>query len=209
MMNTSFDPQTHKYTVNGEVWPSVTQLLSEFKLVDFSNVPEERLEYKRVLGTRVHAATVLLDNGSLDEEHFNESFPECVPYLNAYRKFREIESFEAVHKEQRYFSKKWRFAGSPDESGFHVGKLGKTYALIDYKCTFAMYPSTGPQLAGYSMLLEECLGIKIKKRYGLLLKPTGNYDLVPFTDQTDFTDFQACLVLHWGKRNKYKTEKGE
>lgn len=199
-----FDPEKHLYTVNGEAWPSVTQLLQEFGIIDFSNVPKDRLEFKRILGMRVHAATLLLDNGSLDDEHFRKNFPECVPYLEAYRKFREFEDFEPVHKEHRLFSKKWKFAGTPDEQGFHISKFGAHDALIDYKCTFSMYSATGPQLAGYSMLIEENLGIKIKKRFGLLLKPTGSYDLVPFKMADDFTDFQACVYLHWKKRTKYK-----
>ena len=203
-MNTSFDPETHRYTVNGEAWPSVTQLLSEFKLVDFSMVPAERLEYKRVLGTRVHAATVLLDKGELDEDHFNESFPECVPYLNAYRKFREIESFEPVHKEQRYFSKKWKFAGTPDEFGIINGD---NY-IIDYKCCFQVYPAVSTQLQGYKILLEENIkGIKIKKLLSLLLKKTGHYEITEHKDNQSKNDFLACLVLHWRRRNYYGTVK--
>lgn len=205
-MKTEFDPQTHIGKVDGVIWPSVTQLLNEFKLVDFDGVSPERLYYKRILGTRVHAATVLLDNGSLDEEHFNASFPECVPYLDAYRKFREIEDFEPLRKEDRYFSKKWRFHGQPDESGLHICKISPTEnALVDYKCTFACYPATGPQLSGYEILILECLGIKIKKRFGLLLKPTGHYDLIPFKDPNDKQDFLACLWLWWQRVNKYKT----
>lgn len=207
-METSFDARTHTGRVDGVPWPSVTQLLNEFGLVDFSRVPDEVLERKRILGIRVHAATVLVDNGSLDEEHFNASFPECVPYLEAYRKFRIVETFDPQYKENRYFSKKLRFHGAPDESGIHIFKDGSgVLSLIDYKCTFRMYESAGPQLAGYSMLLEECLGIKVKKRLGLLLKPTGHYDLVPFKDLDDFTDFRACLMLHWRKREHYKTNK--
>lgn len=207
-MNTTFDPKTHIGTVDGVPWPSVTQLLKEFGIVDYSRVPDETLERKRLIGIRVHAATVLLDTQDLDEEDFQTRFPDCVGYLNAYRKFREIENFEPEHKERRYFSKKWRFHGAPDEAGLYLGKLGDEPVLIDYKCTWKMYESTGPQLAAYSMLLEECADIKIKKRLGLLLKPSGHYDIVPFKDPNDFQDFQACLWLHWQRRNKYKTRKG-
>ena len=205
----TFDPEAHIGRVNGIVWPSVTQLLQEFKLVDYSGVDPEVLERKRRLGIRVHAATVLLDEGRLDEEHFNKNFPECVPYLEAYRKFRVIENFEPSYKEERYVSHKWKFHGQPDESGIHTCKIGQETALIDYKCTFQMYASTGPQLAGYDMLLEECRGVKTKKRFGLLLKPSGSFELYPFTDKSDYMDFQCCIHLHWQKRNKYKTTKGE
>ena len=217
-MKTEFDPVTHIGKVDGEIWPSVTQLLSEFKLVDFSHVPDERLEYKRILGTRVHYATVLIDNGSFDEDHAKENFPEILPYLEAYRKFRTIENFEPVHKENRLFSKKWRFHGAPDESGINLSLHNGYPVMIDYKCTYAMYPSTGPQLSGYDILIRENakeLGLdanlfrKQTKRYGLLLKPNGHYELHPFEDANDKQDFLACLWLHWAKRNKYKTSKGD
>lgn len=215
--NTEFDPVTHIGKVNGEVWPSVTQLLNEFKLIDFSNVPDERLEYKRILGTRVHLATVFIDKGNFDEEHAREKFPEILPYLEAYRKFRTIENFEPIHKEVRLFSRKWRFHGQPDESGIHLSVHKGHLCITDYKCTYAMYPSTGPQLSGYEILIQENadeLGIpkelfkKAVKRFGLLLKPTGHYEQIPFPDQEDKQDFLACLWLHWRKREKYKTSKG-
>lgn len=212
-MNLEFDPVEHIGRVNGIVWPSTTQLLQEECFIDYRNVPEDRLEYKRRIGIRVGAATVMLDNGVLDEEAWNspfsdedkEKYKDRVGYLDGYRKFREIEDFEIERKEERYFSKRWRFHGAPDESGIWIVKHGTFQSLIDYKCTWKMYASTGPQLASYAMLLDECLGIKIQKRFGLLLKATGNYDLVPFDDPRDFTEFQAAVILHWARREKYKT----
>lgn len=218
-MNTEFDPITHIGKVNGVIYPSVTQLLTEFGLQDLSRVPEDRLEYKRVLGTRVHAATVLLDNGSLDEEHFGTNFPECVPYLNAYRKFREIEGFTPIVKEVRLFSKKYRFHGAMDEVSTHDGRYGDRLCIIDYKCVFRMYNSVGPQTAGYEILVKEnSKGLGLDKamlrkrfhRFALILKPTENYDLVPLTDNVnDEQDFIACARLHWRNRNYYCTRTGE
>lgn len=218
-MKTEFDPVTHIGKVDGTIWPSVTQLLNEFKLTDFSCVPHDTLEYKRILGTRVHHATALIDNCTFDEDHAKENFPEILPYLEGYRKFRIIEDFEPLPgtKDTRYFSKLWKFHGAPDEPGVKPYLNDGYLHLIDYKCTYAMYASTGAQLSGYDILLRENAkeaGIpkdilrKRTKRYGLLLKPNGNYELIPFNDPNDEQDFKACLHLHWQKRNKYKTSKG-
>ena len=204
-MKFEFDQETHIGKVDGIVWPSVTQLLNEFKLIDFTDVPPATLENKRVLGTRIHAATKLLDDCNLDEEHFNSAFPECIPYLEAYRKFRVIEKFDPADKIGRLLSTKWKFHGEPDEYGVHMTVMGGVPSLIDYKCSWRMYESTGPQLSGYEILIAECLKIKIKKRWGLLLKPTGHYDLVPFNDPSDKQDFLACLWLWWQRCNKYAT----
>ena len=216
-MRTTFDPETHIGTVNDVEWPSVTQLLSESRLQDLSKVPPDRLEYKRILGTRVHAATVMLDDGSLDEDHFQNNFPECVPYLEAYRKFRLIEKFEPLHKELRLFSKKYRFHGASDEKSLHSEQYAGHLCIVDYKCVWRMYESTGPQLSGYEILaLENAKELEIPKelrrkkvlRFGLNLKPTGNYEIVQYKDANDKQDFLACLWLHWQRREKYNTQKG-
>jgi len=149
----------------------------------------------------------LLDNNNLDEDDLKLRFPECVPYVEAYRKFRICESFELKEKEVRLFSNKLKFHGSPDEFGTR-GFNGKIInVVVDYKCTFHMYKSCGAQLAGYDMLIEENYGIKAKERWGLLLKPSGNYELTQFKDKSDCTDFRACLYLYWQSANKYKTIK--
>jgi hypothetical protein len=196
--------------MDGVIWPSVTQLLQEAKLIDYSSVPKDILEKKRILGTRVHAATVLLDNCELDEEHFNSKFPECIPYLEAYRKFRIIETFDQCEvKSGRMFSTQYKYHGEPDEHGIRIITKGQEHYLIDYKCTWSMFKSTGAQLSGYEILLKENFKIKINKRLGLLLLPTGNYELTDFQDKNDKQDFLACLFLWWQRVNKYKTLKPE
>ena len=202
----NFDFENHIYRWNGEIVPSVTQLLSEFKLIDFSGVPRDRLEFKRSLGVAVHYAIELLEQDNLDEESLSD---EIKPYVNAYKRFREVTGFEPRATENRLYSKKWRFAGTLDQQGIHVTKIGGEEAIIDYKCTWKLYASCGPQLQGYKILFEENTGIKIKKLFGLQLKPTGHYEFQEFKDPNDKQDFLACLWLHWQKRNKYQTSKGE
>lgn len=204
-----FDPANHIGRLDGVVWPSVTQLLKQNNLINFDGIPKAVLSAKSLLGTRVHHATGLIDDCELDEDHFNANFQECVPYLEAYRKFRVIENFESGAKLGRLVSLLWQFHGELDEHGFHVGNFGNEPTIIDYKCTWTMYPATGPQLSAYEILLLENFGIKIKKRFGLQLKPNGNYELYPYADPTDRDDFLACVHLHWKRRNKYKTLKGE
>lgn len=200
----TFDPETHTGRYNGEYWPSVTGLLNLFKIVNYDHVPPDVLEAKRILGTRVDAAIRLLDNDNLDEADLNERFPECVPYVNAYHKFRYKEKYTPNKEIIRLYSRKWKFHGEPDTFGI----LNNEESVIDYKCTFQMYASVGPQTAGYDMLLKEnYILLKIKNRFGLLLKPTGDYDLKQFKDRTDYTDIQACLYLFWQCKNKYKTIK--
>lgn len=205
-MSFTFDQETHTGMMDGVFWPSVTQILGELKLVDYSMVPEEILENKRILGTRVHYATALIDNCELDEADTAERFPEILPYLEAYRKFRIIEKFEpSEQKIGRLYSPKWLFHGELDEAGDRIEKRGAENYIIDYKTTFKLFPSTGPQTAAYSLLLCERLKIRVKKRFGLLLKSNGNYELHPLNDPSDLLDFHAALRIWWQRVKKYQT----
>ena len=204
-----FDPERHIYTYGGVAEPSVTQLLQQFGIIDYSGVPKTRLEYKRVLGVAVHRACHLLDDCNLDEEKLSKPL---IPYVEAYKKFCEVTGFEARSDitEKPLRSAKWRFCGSPDRQGLYTSKIGDEEALIDLKCTWKLYNAVGPQLQGYKLLIEENYGIKIKRVFGLQLKETGNYDLKEFKDPSDKQDFLACVYLHWQLRNKYsQTQKGE
>lgn len=203
----TFDPVSHEGRMNGELWPSVTQLITHFGLVDYSGVPEETMERKRILGTNVHYATGLIDECDLDEEHQAKHFPSTIPYLEAYRKYRVQQPFEPSPKCGRLVSRKLRVHGEPDEHGMRIENIGNRPCIVEYKCCYELYPSTSTQTAGYQILIEECLGIKIKGRYGLLLRPDGSYELERFTDAVDRQDFLACVHLWHRKRNKYKTIK--
>lgn len=65
MARFEFDPVAHRYTLDGRVLPSVTQILRG--LDDFSHVPARVLERARDRGTRVHSACNLDVLGTLDE----------------------------------------------------------------------------------------------------------------------------------------------
>ena len=204
MADFSFDAEKHIYTLNGEAIPSVTQLLQEFALYDLSMIPRDRLKYKQGLGTAVHLACEYLDDCCLDESTLH---PDIVPYVEAYKKFREVTGFEPRHSELRMCSKKWRFAGTLDKQGPFVWKGKELESIIDLKCVWEMYPSTGPQTEGYKILFEETEKIKIKGRFALQLKPSGNYDIHPFIDPQDNTTFLSCLHLHyWRKKHNQKGE---
>jgi len=191
-----FDPTTHTYRYNKQVIPSVTQLLEEFGLSDFSGVPTDRLEYKRVLGMAVDLACDYFERGELDEASLDK---RIYGYMNAYKRFREIVAFEPdLEKTAKpMYSQKWRFAGTNDL----VGMMNEEFVVIDRKCTWALYPSAKIQLMGYKILLEENYPIKVRRRYALQLKDTGSYEFEEYKDASDMTTFQSCLHLWYWKRN--------
>ena len=187
--------------MGAEVWPHPTGLLQEFGLIDYSMVPRDRLEYKRVLGMAVDLACNYLDNCNLDKSSLDK---RIVPYVEAYEKFCRVTGFEVDpdRSQKPLSSRKWRFCGTNDM----IGLLNDELVLVDRKCTWTVYAAAGPQLAAYQLLAEENYGIKIRRRFALQLKETGNYDLVEFKEKSDFVDFQACLYLHWQRVQKYKNQ---
>src|SRR2546427_11639137 len=99
----TFDPERHLYLVQGRPVPSVTQVLHAAGLAaDYSRVPPDVLERKRIIGQYVHKATQYLDEGCLDLETVD---PELQPYLAAYQRFLEESGFRPQLIEHRLVSR--------------------------------------------------------------------------------------------------------
>lgn len=202
-----FDAKEHRYFYGELEIPGVTNLLRESRLSDYSGVPIDRLEYKRTLGLAVDYACDLLDQDNLDESTLHT---DIIPYVNAYKKFKEVERFEPdVEKSQVPLgSRIWLFGGKCDVIGTFVDRFDNKPCLVDRKCLYTMYESTGAQLAAYEILIQENFKINVVKKFGLCLKKTGNYDPVDYGHPIYRQDFLAALHLHWRRRNHYKTQKG-
>ncbi|MCA7086086.1 PD-(D/E)XK nuclease family protein [Cupriavidus sp. DB3] len=192
MSDLQFDAASHTYTVGGVAVPSVTQILAP--LNDLSMIPPATLQYKRDLGTAVHAATELHDSGELDE---STVAPVVQPYLDAWIRLRAEKPFEIVGLEHRVFHPVHRYAGTYDRLVVMDGKL----CVLDIK-TGAMYPSYGPQLAAYKNAVEHETGRRVQGRYAVELRDDGTYRLHPMTDSEDWAVFLSCLTLH-RYRNKH------
>jgi hypothetical protein len=198
-----FDPESHIYSYGGDIIPSVTQLLQEFGLIDFSQVPKSRLEYKRVLGIAVHYAIQLHNADNLDEGKLDK---RILPYFLAYKKFTEIYKFEPRHTELRMYSKKMRCAGTLDLQGLLNYNDAEVETILDIKCSWILYPSNKVQLSGYKAMYEENYKTKIKKIFSLKLNQNGNFDLVEH--QYDYNTFISMVILHyWKKENLNANQK--
>jgi len=189
----SFDEATHTYTdQHGRAVPSVTQALAV--LDSYRGIPAHVLEKAAQRGTAVHKAVELHLQGDLDELSMD---PDVADYFYAYWKFERETGYRPEHSELRVFSTKFRYAGTLDLAGPDpVSKRGE--AIIDIKTSRELMPSVGPQLAAYEKAYRESLGVNPKKklkRYGLLLKSDGTYELKPYDGTADFSLFLACLTV--------------
>ena len=194
----TFNTEKHEYLVEGIRLPSVTEILQEGGFIDLSAVRPDVLEAARNFGNAVHKMAELWDKGTLEMLTLD---PQLLPYLEGLKKFeKDYElSFEPDEIEQHLFSKVWHFAGTPDRFKKNRG------LLIDFK-SGTMQPATKLQTAGYDVLIEENLRIKIKERLGVQLLP-GDYKVYPYKDRTDKIVFLGAVNGYYFKQ-KHNLLKG-
>jgi hypothetical protein len=199
----SFDANRHLYLVQGRPVPSVTQVLHSAGLgADYSMVPSQVLERKRIIGTYIHKATQFLDEGSLDLASVDA---ELQPYLSAYQRFLGESGFRPQLIEHRIVGSIGGMlcGGTVDRVGVVNGKLW----IIDLKCVDRLYPGFALQTAGYELLLPKPLVPPFKyTRAVLQLRPDGSYKLSPpYEDPSDLDVFRAALITTIWKMNRGMT----
>lgn len=184
----TFEPETHTYRIDGQVVPSVTQILSEAGLVDGQWYTEQSQHRGRL----VHLMTALDDQNELNEEMVHGEYQG---YLNAWRRFKAETKCEILAIEQRVYNCMYRYAGTTDRL---VSMHSLVVELLDIK-------TGGPewwhkfQTAGYWM----CDDIQAARRGSIYLSPDGTYKIKEHEAHGYDTDvFRAALTLANAKRNE-------
>lgn len=189
-----FDPDSHTYTLDGKVLPSVTQILRPLEADALARIPAGVLEWKRALGSAVHLACELDDKNELDADSLDDRIR---PYLEGWRAFRHEHGLQILCNEQPMATRFGRFAGTVDRYGLlhDGGRIGA--AVIDIKTRVDLPDAIGPQLVGYARLLRDNGLCKDEPlRMAVQLKPDGTYATRIYEDKEDVAVFQACLSLH-------------
>lgn len=186
-----FDAELHRYTVRGEVFPSVTQALD--LLNDFSKVNADVLERARNFGTAVHEMVRLDVVGKLDEDNLD---PVLAPWLVTWRGWLHQTQQRILLSEYRVASLAHRYAGTLDLACINA----KTGALMVVDVKTGQIPATvGPQTAAYLSALQQMDGypfgasMRTKPvRYCLSLTANGAR-LIPLKEESDFSIFLSAL----------------
>lgn len=201
-MNITFREDTHQYCLDDHPVPSVTQIIKEAGLSDYSSVPAPVLSAACKFGTAVHRATELWDKGTLDIASL--SVP-LLPYLEAWKKFRMEYNPEIKGIELRLASKAWKYAGTIDR---HIAIEGND-CVLDIKTGFEFIPATAIQLAGYALMVRENTDTRKLSRMGILLKPDATYKIQQYKDPSDEQTFLSALICYRfkEKHNLLKKEK--
>jgi hypothetical protein len=192
------EERTHTYRVDGVVLPSVTQVLEDVGIIDYSFLnPDDRAHYLQ-RGSAVHLATQLDDEGDLDEATVE---PAIAPYLEAWRAFRLKSGFTPSRIEHRDYSQEYAYAGTLDRAGTFASKPATIY-ILDIKTGTAPW-WVRVQLAAYAAFFE---GPRKFPRFAVELHDDGTFRVseeFPGRDwQKDFAVFTAALEVYRAKRRK-------
>jgi hypothetical protein len=114
MGNFTFQEDGHIYRLDGVEVKSVTQIIQEAGLSDFSKVNPELLDRAIKFGNALHKAVELSCKGTLDKESLD---PALMPHLNQWDSF--CSDYCYVSKEQEY-----RAVNTALRVGFCIDQLG-------------------------------------------------------------------------------------
>jgi hypothetical protein len=195
MKGLTFSEQGHSYSLNGKRLISMTTLLKEFGLVDYSMINRDVLEAAANFGKVVHETCALYDMGELES-----CDPQVEPYLDGWKKFISELRPKFLAIEMPMASRIWGFAGTPDRV-YKVSRPG----ILDIK-TGSPIPATDLQTAGYQILAEENLNVKIGERITIKLE-AGDYKLIQHKDKNDLNTVKGMLALYrWKLENCSRKE---
>lgn len=196
-----FEPTAHTYTLpDGQQPPSVTKVLKEMgystdfeAIAAISDALRERIDYRRALGTAIHADAHAFDDGALDESTVH---PDVVPYLEAWKVFRENTRLVPLSRERRVFHPDYIYCGTLD--GIFLAPSGR-HVLIDLKCGDPNACGANLQTAAYvDAWMVEHPDDTVHERWAVQLLPDRGvpYRITPYSDWHDFTHFRTLVSAY-------------
>ena len=188
-----FFDEGHKYTLDGEELPSVSQLTRFISREIYGDVGQFNLDRAADRGTAVHKATELLDKyGTVEIDE------DISPYLKAYIAFRKEHKCEWQKIEYATHHPENLYAGTLDRVGTVDGKL----VVLDIKTSSTIQkPLYTAQLNLYRKMLPD----PIEQLVILQLKKDGTYKLIDIPIDDTLAD--ACITMHEALKKKKRSKK--
>lgn len=187
MDNFTFDEETHTYRLNGEIIPSVTQVLAS--LNDFSMIRPEVLQHAADRGTAVHRAVELFCADNLEEDSLCD---EIKPYFAAFKQFYGEKQPKIISSEQLVCNTRKQYGGKMDL----VIEMPDMW-LVDIKCTAQVSKTAGIQLVAYRHAYLEMNPVvqHMPKRATLWLQKTGKYQFLVHPEEQADRDWELFKTL--------------
>ena len=131
-----FTPETHTYTWSNDIVPSVTGILEDVQICDYSALPQGTRHMALDRGSHVHEAIAMETRhgiGCIEEDSITE---EEWCYVRAARDFRRDYVVEVHAVESRGFHPTFRYAGTRDLQCAAKIPCGIVDSIVDYKCSY-------------------------------------------------------------------------
>lgn len=187
-----YDEENHKYYVDGEEKPSVTDIASPISFERLDNLQKVLLERAKARGRRCHEIfEEYLLMGDIDIEEIETDY---IPYVQQFILWAKTYRPKVIYTEKKMFSNE--FCGTCDL----VCEIDKNVLIVDYKVTSAAdKKSLSVQLEGYYRLCQK-YDIDIDDTYYLHIKKDG-YVFKPIKRDVEWFDI---LLKHNQKiKEKY------
>lgn len=131
-----FIEESHTYILNGEIIPSVTQILQDLFPLKYDGVPQEILDNKAEYGTQLHKFIEIIEKKKPKKPlaYIKRYYKPNIyqeESLKDYLKIKEKYNIEITNSEKRIHYKN-KYAGTLDLKGYVNGKS----AIIDIKTTY-------------------------------------------------------------------------
>lgn len=184
MSEIKFDPETHRYTVNGKIKPSVTRIIGDVLKGEREEVePSEAM----IKGTIIHKTLEYLDKGILGEYD-----QRIKPQVEAWERFKKTYKVEILDIEAIRMANDESFVGTIDR----IAMIGGRLTIIDIK-TGKSYKEYPLQTAGYSLLVEGA-----ERRMCVYLSDDGVPTVEEHENSLDIDIFKSLLKVWQWKKNK-------
>lgn len=122
-----FDPAGHRYYVDGELAPSVTQVIKDAGMIDGRFFTE----YHRWRGSAAHEAIATWNKaGKIDRRTVD---PKIRPYLEAAIDWQESVKFKPLYVEHRMYDPIFNVCGTADAIGYFEGESKLQLVFVDWK----------------------------------------------------------------------------
>jgi hypothetical protein len=227
-----FFDDTHTYTVDGEEFPSVSEISRFASREVYGEVSQFNLDNACSRGSAVHKATEILDKyGKCECEE------DIAPYIQAYVQFRKDFGIkDYAHIEKALANEELKYAGTIDR----IYKIDETFinALKEHCKDFVMIDANGKvekkkldtivndgalaiidlksssvvqnvlaliQLNAYKLSTEANNLGEVGALFILHLEKTGKYKLISYEINENL--FMACLTLHKALQKKKRVKK--
>jgi hypothetical protein len=180
-----FARDTHVYTLDGEVIPSLSEVLRPITEPLYSNIPDQqKVEEARENGVQCHLDTERFDRGDCDEYESKAT--------EAWAAFREATGFAPTHIEYSTYHPVMRYGTTIDR----LGSLADgSVVLIDIK-TGSSAKWHRLQTAGQLLALHHqgiCDRMETA-RYNVVLNKDGTFKVVEHPNNA--VDIKHFLVVH-------------